>query len=152
MRSVMLMCLAASLLGACVGGGSDDSSAGRVLLSDGTPAGDLVEAQMRMTAEQAECAADLISPEWFFDAIWPQGRAECLRDALHGHTPGNEKSIHCATESYRTFATCIQQEECVVPEDFQASCDGEFASQLEACPELDDVAQREMQQCYREGE
>jgi len=152
MRSVILMCVAASLLGACVGGGSDDLSAGRVLLSDGTQAGDLVEAQMRVTAEQARCAADVIAPEWFFDITWPEGRAECVRDALHGHTPGNEESIHCATESYRTLTTCMQQEGCAVPEDFQASCDGEFAFQIQACPELDDVAQRETQQCYGEGE
>lgn len=152
MRSVIVMCVAASLLGACVGGGTEDLSAGRVLLSDGTPAGDLVEAQMRMTVEQAECAADLIAPEWFFDVTWPDGRAECVRDALHRHTPGNEESIHCATESYRTLVTCMQQEQCAVSEDFQASCDGEFASQLEGCPELDHVAQRETQRCYGERE
>lgn len=131
----------------CVGGGSDDVTSGRVLLSDGSRGGDLVEAQMRADAETVGC----IETEFrdiYWRIVWPEGQAECLRHATNLHAHRNEPAIDCAIETYEALAECYRDDACTGSGGQYGDCTQVFADDFQRCPQLDELAQQSAIACF----
>lgn len=146
MRTTMIW-LALVCVGGCVGGGSDDVTNGRVLLSDGSRGGDLVEAQMRATAEDMACIDHAGFRDTFWNILWPEGQAECLRDAINRHDTGNELAIECATSVYQALTDCKAAARCIYAEDPNMDCDLIFANEFQDCPQADSASRHAMDAC-----
>lgn len=143
----VLTVASAMWLGACVGSG-DGSGAGRVLLSDGTASGDLVEAQMLNSDLICGCIGERALDQWCFDLMWPVGRATCLRAATRAHESTNVDSIDCQIVAYDDYNACLQMAGCSGKTD--GACEDQFAATQSACAQLTEEAAADMRLCFPE--
>lgn len=140
--------LMAGMVGGCVGGDGAGTGPGRVLLSDGTAAGDLIEAQMRTTDLVCGCIGDTAGIQACFDIVWPGGKATCLRDSVHAHELDNLSAVSCYTVAYEELNACLRISGC--SEESDNACNDQFIADEDACPKLTDDAASDMRLCFPE--
>lgn len=142
-RAIVLI---AGLMGGCVGG-EGSAGSGRVLLSDGTAAGDLIEEQMRNSDHICSCISEPSLDQWCFDLTWPAGQATCMRDSMHAHELANLDSLRCYIRVYEEFNACLVAAACV--EEPHGACLDQFVAAEDACPTLTEAAAFDMRRnCF----